>query len=102
MRVDAVYLGSFLPFVMTMKVTGFSKMLLLIYQSTRRHMLKDHIIAIQCPENLRSHEFICPSQPAGSYKVYVRRTFSPTKCNVNCLCSVCGKDPVLNSYVTCK
>jgi len=65
MRTDTVYLGSFLPFVMKMKITGFCTMLLLIYQSTRRHMLKDHIIAIQCPEILHSHEFICPSQPTG-------------------------------------
>jgi hypothetical protein len=61
MKIDAVYHGSFLPFVMKMKITGFSTVLVLIYQSTRRHMLKDHIIAIQCPENLHSHEFICPS-----------------------------------------
>jgi len=61
MRTDAVFLGSFLPFVMKMKITGFSTMLVLIYQSTRHHMLNDHIIAIQCPENLNSHQFICPS-----------------------------------------
>jgi len=61
MRIDAVYLGSFVPFVMTMKITGFCTILVLIYQSTLRHMLKDHFIAIQCPENLHSHEFICPS-----------------------------------------
>jgi len=61
MRIDAVYLRSFLPSLMKMKITVFSTMLVLLYQSTLRNMLKDHIIAIQCPENLNSHEFICPS-----------------------------------------
>jgi hypothetical protein len=61
MRIDAVYLSIFVPFVIKMEITGFSTILVLIYPSTLRHMLKDHIIEIQCLKNLNSHEFIYPS-----------------------------------------
>jgi hypothetical protein len=39
-----------------MEVSGSSKMLVFIYQTTRHHIPKDFNLHVHCPENLISHD----------------------------------------------